>query len=383
MAVLKLGTSQFYSYRFMYNGKIYQKSTRTANKQKAMTIEASARMALVENEHLGMAIPLTIKQAFSKFLTAKKTHSRIATYKTNLNKLVGIYSLHRFGGDKTLKVAGLDPNSNINDLTLEDVGRIVVDRRDIHKHTNSVIRSEISMLFMVNDFIATMGYPKLKFTRKDVVNSFNLHDKKKPIIYLTADEQERLLQELDPENIDPGFNRSGQRYSQLLERRTDAYDLTILLLDIGGRINEVQTLTWDKIDFDNKTIHLVRPKVSNQSFIRMTDRVESVLVRRRLRSGSTEFIFEDAAKTGVRKYSSGPLKRAAERAGIKKKVSFHTLRRSFASTLVKAGLDILATSKMLGHTSVRTTEQMYADLAPLDASDRAVDILNKLRQQKS
>lgn len=43
-------------------------------------------------------------------------------------------------------------------------------------------------------------------------------------------------------------------------------------------------------------------------------------------------------------------------AGIKKKVSAHTFRHTFASQLVKNGADIVAVQKMLGHADLRTTQ---------------------------
>lgn len=68
------------------------------------------------------------------------------------------------------------------------------------------------------------------------------------------------------------------------------------------------------------------------------------------------------------------LQSAARKMGIKKHLTFHTSRHTFATMLCTRGVDIYTTSKLLGHTSVKTT-QIYANMVDSKKRD-AVDLLD-------
>jgi len=54
-------------------------------------------------------------------------------------------------------------------------------------------------------------------------------------------------------------------------------------------------------------------------------------------------------------------KKMAAAAGIEKNVSFHTSRHSMATLSLAAGGDLYTVGKLLGHTSINST-QVYADV---------------------
>ncbi|HQM85477.1 MAG TPA: tyrosine-type recombinase/integrase [bacterium] len=67
--------------------------------------------------------------------------------------------------------------------------------------------------------------------------------------------------------------------------------------------------------------------------------------------------------------------------GITKNVSFHTARHTFATLCISSGIDIYTTSKLLGHTDVKTTQQ-YAKLVD-KKKDEAIDKLPELIKDKN
>ena len=71
------------------------------------------------------------------------------------------------------------------------------------------------------------------------------------------------------------------------------------------------------------------------------------------------------------------LKEIADVCGIRKKITFHTARHSFATLALGYGVPIETVSKMLGHTNIRTT-QVYARITDRKLSDDMEMMARKL-----
>ena len=70
------------------------------------------------------------------------------------------------------------------------------------------------------------------------------------------------------------------------------------------------------------------------------------------------------------------LKQWAETAGIKKNVTFHVGRHTYATLLLYYGADLYTVSKLLGHTDIKTT-QIYAKVMD-ETKRKAVNLIPEL-----
>lgn len=167
----------------------------------------------------------------------------------------------------------------------------------------------------------------------------------------------------------------------LKARSSITHDMTIISLDTGARWGELADLIWQDVNLDAQTIRLMDTKsCDNRTIHTTTSRVTAMLHRRNIEATS-RYVFP-TCDGGRQKQVNVVFKRTVDAIGLnegivdaRKKVTFHTLRHTFASRLAMAGIPLYTIKTAMGHHSITMTER-YAHLMP-DTLRTAMTVLEK------
>ncbi len=163
------------------------------------------------------------------------------------------------------------------------------------------------------------------------------------------------LNEIDAllDAIDLGTGE-GQRNHAMLET----------LYSCGLRVSELISMRFSDLYFDEGFVRVIG-KGNKERLVPVSQRVITEVnayisdsrTNISIRKGQEHFIFlnrRGAKLTRVMIFTI--IKQLAEKIGLKKQISPHTFRHSFATHLIEGGANLRAVQEMLGHESITTTE---------------------------
>lgn len=251
----------------------------------------------------------------------------IDAYLTDLDKLV------RFMQSENL---------TLPEVTYNDLQQFVTQLRDVGIHPRSQARI-ISGIKSFYRFLLLDGYITTDPT--ELLESPKIGLRLPEV--LTVNEIDGIMSTIDlslPE---------GQRNRAMLE----------VLYSCGLRVSELTTLRYSDVYFDEGFIK-VEGKGSKQRLVPISEtavrEIRNYLYDRNkvpVKKGCEDILFLSRRGTGLSRIMVFHIiKQQVELAGIRKNVSPHTFRHSFATHLLEGGANLRAIQLMLGHEKITTTE---------------------------
>jgi integrase/recombinase XerC len=165
------------------------------------------------------------------------------------------------------------------------------------------------------------------------------------------------------EEKEPGILYKEQYKALLYEASDHVRDYAIIMtfLQTGIRLSELVNLRVDDVDFEHRILTVRQGKGKKDRHIPLVDEAVKAL-RNYLRYRNTELIFDDdilfLAKNGTSLNVSSVkylVAKYVKKAGIRKKVSVHTLRHTFGAHKADKHMGIATLQELMGHKKKETT----------------------------
>ena len=149
--------------------------------------------------------------------------------------------------------------------------------------------------------------------------------------------------------------------------------LVLLALHTGMRRGELLSLEWSRVDLDRRTIRVVNAKSNAGNRIIPVNATAHMLLCDLLKKSTSLLVFPSNRKPGEKLLDlKKGFKKAVGLAGIPH-IRFHDMRHTFATRLVRAGVDIISVQHLLGHSKITMTARYAHSLA-----DAKIDAVSKL-----
>lgn len=267
-----------------------------------------------------------------------------------LEKFLYYLDFERNTSPKTIENYSLWINRFINyvwDLDVRDITKMQI--LDYRMYLNQLWLSKRTINYHI---VALRSF--FKFCLKndiDCITPDKLELAKMPtreINFLTQDEVDKILQAPLKYEVDD------------LKRKRD-FAILQMLYSTGLRVTELVGLMRSQIDTGTKQFSVMW-KGSKIRAVFLTDKAKDAIVQYLLtRNDTSEYLFvSQSANSRWQQLSRNSVEEIVKKyknlAGIKKKVTPHTLRHSFATSLLKKGADLRAVQALLGHSSITTTQ---------------------------
>ena len=244
-------------------------------------------------------------------------------------------------------------NSQLIDYTKKDPEEITEE--DVKNYIVEKLSDKAAISIIM--FLSAIKYAYLGILKKDITSGIRRPKREKLLpVVLTKKEIFALLEALT------------NRKSRIM---------ISLVYATGMKVSEVTGLKIEDLDFDDKIGKIPSTKTKNKRSFKIPKFLIAKLrhYAERQQSLGEVYLFPGRNKKKMSERNVQKIvKKAAEKAGIKKEVHTHTLRHSFATHLLENEVDIKRIQELLGHSDLSTTQiykkvstkELKAVKSPLD-----------------
>lgn len=147
----------------------------------------------------------------------------------------------------------------------------------------------------------------------------------------------------------------------------------------GLRISDIVALNWGDLYEENGYTRIIfkQKKTRSQEYLDLSPQARDIIGN----LGNPEEAVFPLLRATSTTYINKVVKNLSERSGIRKHVTFHVARHTFATLLLTLGTDIYTVSKLLGHRALTTT-QIYAKIVDKKKRDAVESIPRLMKSQK-
>ena len=125
---------------------------------------------------------------------------------------------------------------------------------------------------------------------------------------------------------------------------------------MGLRVSEIAALKIEDIDSERMLVHICNGKGKKDRFVNLPNSVLELLRQYYVRYKPKNYLFEGQyGEAYTMRSAQQVFQNAKKKAKIRKQISFHGLRHSYATHLLEQGTDIILIQKLLGHSNIKTT----------------------------
>ena len=170
---------------------------------------------------------------------------------------------------------------------------------------------------------------------------------------------------LEPEEVQNLLKQPNKRYPTGLRNKA----IMSLMLHCGLRLSEVVNLKPGNINLTKGKLRVESGKGKKDRDLAIPDYLTGLLEAWRNIRPKSNFFFPTLKGMKLSdRYIQQMVKRYAQKAGLNKRISPHTLRHTYATQYYKQTKDIETLKRILGHSDISTTT-IYITLANIDVEN--------------